>query len=255
LRAYWKLPRDRQYSTLLFGVVEALNGQLARPAARQWLITLAGAGGIGILYFFAALAGLALRSQPSDVAVFWPASGVAVGILIVFGKRAVPAAVLGVVVGTVAANLMSDRSIWTALFKGFCNAGEALMVAWLLERWFGWPFTFGDLRRALGFVVAACLGAVVSGLGGAATITLLHTPAPYWDVWRAWFLSNAVGIMVVAPLVIEGGQVWRELPSRVGSVEGVGVLALVAFISLHAIDHPTGSWLSFDPDAIVLPLL
>ena len=43
--------------------------------------------------------GLALRSAGSDVAVFWPASGLAAGILITFGQRARPALVIGVVVG------------------------------------------------------------------------------------------------------------------------------------------------------------
>ena len=33
-------------------------------------------------------------------------------------------------------------------------------------------------------------------------MTLLHTTAPFWDVWRAWFLSDGVGIVVVAPLHI-----------------------------------------------------
>ena len=35
-------------------------------------------------------------------------------------------------------------------------------------------------------------------------MTLLHayTTAPYWVVWREWFLSGWVGLVVVAPLVI-----------------------------------------------------
>jgi integral membrane sensor domain MASE1 len=49
---------------------------------------------------------------------------------------------------------------------------------------------------------AAVLAAAASGTGGAATIALLHRAAPYWDVWRAWFLSDWVGIFIVAPLVI-----------------------------------------------------
>jgi hypothetical protein len=54
--------------------------------------------------------------------------------LITSGRRACPALVVGVIVGTVAANLMSDRNLWTSLFKGFCNAGEAVLVAGLIER-------------------------------------------------------------------------------------------------------------------------
>jgi len=63
------------------------------------------AGAVGIAYFLAARLGLALVSPPSDVAVFWPASGLAVGFLIIFGQRVGPAVAIGVIVGTVAANV------------------------------------------------------------------------------------------------------------------------------------------------------
>jgi integral membrane sensor domain MASE1 len=56
----------------------------------------AAAGAIAIAYFLAARLGLALLSASSDVAVFWPASGLAAGILIIFGRRARPALVIGV---------------------------------------------------------------------------------------------------------------------------------------------------------------
>jgi len=228
---------------------------VAAATARQWIAALGTAGAIAVAYFLSARLGLALLSAPSDVAVFWPASGIAAGILVLLGRRVRLALVVGVIVGTVAANLMSDRNILTAVCKGFCNAGEAVLVAGLIERWFGRPFAFDDLRRVLGFVVAACLGAAATALFGAATMTLFHTTAPFWDVWRAWFWADGVGIVMVAPLVIGLGQAWRKLPSPAQSIEGVGVLLLVTLIGWHAITRPTASWLSFDPDAVVLPLL
>ena len=116
-------------------------------AAGERIATLGAVGAVAIAYFLAARLGLASLSAGSDMAVFWPASGLAGGLLIATGPRARPALVIGVVVGNVAANLMSDRSFLTSLFVGFCSAGEAVLAAGLLERWFGRAFTFGDLRR------------------------------------------------------------------------------------------------------------
>jgi two-component system, sensor histidine kinase PdtaS len=215
----------------------------------------AAAGAIAIAYFLAAGLGLALLSAPSDVAVFWPASGLAAGILIIFGRRARPALVIGVLAGTIAANLLSDRSLATSTLKGFCDAGEAVLVAWLLERWFGPAFAFDDVRHVLGLVAAAALGVAASALGGAATMTLLHTAAPFWDVWHAWFLASGVGIVVVAPLVIGLGQLWHERPSPGEWIESVGVLALLSVTTLYVVSHPAGSWVSFSPGALVLPFL
>ena len=130
-------------------------------AAGGWAAELGTAGAVAIAYFLAARLALALLSTPSNVAVFWPASGIAAGILIVLGRRALPALVIGVVIGTVAANLMSSSSLWTSVFDGFCNAGEAALAAWLLERWFGLPFTFVDLRRVAGFLAGTTIATAV----------------------------------------------------------------------------------------------
>jgi PAS domain S-box-containing protein len=224
-------------------------------SAGEWIATLGTASAIAIIYFLAARLGLALLTQPEDVAVFWPASGIAAGILITLGRRVRVAVVIGVVVATIAANLMGDRSFWTSIFKGFCNASEAVLTAWLIERWFGRAFAFDNLRRVLGFLVAACLGAAASAVPGAATMDLFQTTAPYWDVWRAWILSDGVGIVVVAPLIIGLGQVWRNLPTRGEWIEGVGGLALMSLASLYVVTHPTSSWITFSPGALVLPLL
>jgi two-component sensor histidine kinase/integral membrane sensor domain MASE1 len=220
-----------------------------------YLLTLVAASAVTVVYFLAARLGLALLSTPSDVAVFWPAAGIAAGILILSGRRALLVVVIGVIAGTVAANVIGDRSVLTSLCKGFCNAGEAVLTAWLLERWFGRPFRFADLRRVAGFLAAAGLATAVSAVGGASTMTLLHTTAPYWEVWRAWFLSDGVGIVVVAPLMIGLGQMWRDAPSKKEWIESVGVLSLVVLASFYAVSHKTGSWLSFSPGGVVLPPL
>src|SRR5262245_51201390 len=171
------------------------------------------------------------------------------------GRRALPALAIGVMAGTVAANLLSDRTLATAIFKGLCSMSEPVIVAWLLGRWFGPEFSFGDLRRVLGFLTAAAVAAAISAIGGVATITLLQAKAPYWAVWRVWFLSDGIGIVVVAPLLIEFSRALRELPSRRETIEGAVVLTLLALISTYVYSHPTQSWISFDPDAFALPLL
>ena len=239
------------------GAPHRANRFLLTPAATAGggMAMLGSAGAVAIAYFLAARLGLALLSAPSKVAVFWPASGIAAGILIIFGRRAGQAVVIGVVVGSVAANVVSDGSLLTSLFKGICNASEVVLAAWLLERRFGRPFRFGDLRRVAGFLAATGLATAASATVGAGTMTLLHTDAPFWSVWGAWFLSDWVGIVVMAPLIIGLGQVWREPPSRKESMEGLGVLALTAMACLYTMRFHTGSWLSFSPSALVLPLL
>jgi integral membrane sensor domain MASE1 len=77
----------------------------------------------GVVFFLAAHLGLALLTTAERVAVFWPASGIAAGALIALGRRARTPVAAGVIVATVAANIMGDRSLWAALAFGLCNAG------------------------------------------------------------------------------------------------------------------------------------
>jgi PAS domain S-box-containing protein len=222
-------------------------------AARTWLLALGLTVGVAIAYYLACRLGFALLHQ--GLPVFWPAAGIAVGILVTLGRRARAPIVIGVVAATVAANVMDDRSVWPSVIKGLANAGEAVLTAWLIERWFGGGFAFDDVRRVFGFVPAAGLGAAAAALAGAATVTLLQGPLPFWHVWRIWFLSHAVGMLLVAPLVIGLGQLWRERPSRVDSIEGVGVLIALTLASMYSVAQPNGSWTTYDADAVVFPLL
>jgi hypothetical protein len=98
------------------------------------------------------------------------------------------------------------------LLEGLCNASASVLG--------GCGFAFVDLRRVLGFMAATCLGATASAVGAAATITVFHTAASFWGSWRAWFISNGVEILVVAPLMIVFGQVRCNLPSQVERIEG-----------------------------------
>jgi PAS domain S-box-containing protein len=119
-----------------------VNTSLAQPriGTEQWAGRISLTAGVGVAYFLIAELGLSLPTATEQVAVFWPASGVAVGILIAFGRWACAPVAVGVIVASAAAALLGDRSVWTALAFGFCNAGEVVLVMWLIERCFGTGF-------------------------------------------------------------------------------------------------------------------
>ena len=51
-------------------------------STQQWARSIGLAAAVGIVYFLAARLSLLLITKPDGVAVFWPASGVAAGVLI-----------------------------------------------------------------------------------------------------------------------------------------------------------------------------
>src|SRR5262245_34301542 len=103
--------------------------------------------GVGIAYFYGARLGRALLTTPDGVAVFLPAAGIAAGAIIAIGSMAQLPVALGVMAGTIAANLMGDRNLPAAIVFALCNAGEAVLIAWVLERHFGSDFKLDSPRR------------------------------------------------------------------------------------------------------------
>ncbi|MET4093036.1 signal transduction histidine kinase [Bradyrhizobium sp. S3.5.5] len=213
--------------------------QRAMPAAfdpTKWagVITLTFA--IAIAYFTAARLSLELLTKPEGVAVFWPAAGVSAGALIVLGARARWPVIFGTMVATILANLLGDRNLWGAILFGCCNAFEAGLAAWLIDRYHGSGFTLAKPHNVIALVGAASVATAVSGVGGAVVFKFFHSATtPIWVTWQHWFASDALGIIVVAPLLIEFASAARDRPPVAELLEGALTVAMLALVSALAI--------------------
>jgi PAS domain S-box-containing protein len=221
-----------------------------------WIGAIGLAIAVGIAYFFAAQLSLALLAKPDGVALFWPAAGVSSGVLIALGRDARLPVASGAMVATVIANLMGDRNVWSTTAFALCNTGEALLAAWLIERYFGSRFILNRLRNVLGLLAAAAAATVASGIGGMVAFKLFHSPtAPMWSTWQHWFASDAIGIITVAPLVIGATEALRNPPPRNEFIEGVGALVALAAMTLIIVSLPPEQRESVIPVALLFPIL
>jgi two-component sensor histidine kinase/integral membrane sensor domain MASE1 len=209
----------------------------------------------GCAYFLAAMLGLALRSEPGGVAAFWPAAGIAAGALMALGRRARAGVALGVVGASVAANLIAERNLLIAVCFGLCNAGEALLAAWLVERWSGRRFKFDELRGLWGFLAAAALAPAAAGVIAALAVHQFQTAPPLLDLWRDWAAADGLGIVTVAPLVVGLHHRAGQRTPGYELVEGLAALALLAATSAAVYTAPIGSRVAQVPPAVLFPLL
>ena len=128
------------------------------------------------------------------MAVFWPAAGIASGVLIALGPKARWPVAAGVMAATIVANLQGDRNLATAIVFAFCNAGEALFAAWLIRRRYGSGFNFDSVRQVLHFFAATAVAAAVSGAAATAGFILFHNlGAPVLTIWLDWSAADALG--------------------------------------------------------------
>ena len=231
------------------------NFSPSNNALPPWAISLSLAVGVGIIYFLAARLSLALVSRPDGVAVFWPAAGVSSGVLIGLGPAARLPVVIGTAAATVVANLLGDRNIWSSLVFAVCNAGEAVIVALLIQHFFGSPFRLESLSRVFGLVAAAIAATVISGAVATPGYLAFHpSPAPVLIIWRNWFASDTLGIITIAPLMIGLFAAARDWPPRREVVEGLLALVCVAALAVLVLRLPSEAWTVELTVALFFPL-
>jgi len=201
---------------------------------RQWAGSIVLAIAVAITYFLASRLSFFLRTKPDDVAWFWPAAGVAAGALIALGPGTRLPVAVGTMVASIPGNLLAHWRFWTSIVFALCNAGQVVLMAGLIERYFGSAFSLDSLRQVLGLVAAAIAGTAAAAIGGTLGIVFVEgSTAPALTIWYHWLTSNVPGIVAVAPLLIGLGSVVRDPPPPSEIIESV--VALVALTALSAL--------------------
>src|SRR4029078_11280776 len=81
----------------------------------------------------------------------------------------------GTMAATVAANLLGDRNVLSAMVFALANAVEAGLVADLSYRYFGPLFSLDRLRNVIGLLAAAIVATAISGIVGTLGFGIFHT--------------------------------------------------------------------------------
>jgi PAS domain S-box-containing protein len=225
---------------------ERVWAALREPKARlpPWALFVVATVAVAIAYFLSARLSLALLEKPDGVAAFWPAAGVASGVLIVAGTVARWPVIVGVMAATLVANLLGDRNLWSAILFAAANAIEAAIVAGLIERFYGSRFELNTLRRVIGLFAATIAGTGVSGIVGTIGFVWFHgdATASIPTVWFHWFASDGLGTLTVAPLVIGLASLMRNVPSTQEAAESALALAVVCVLCAFLVFLPNSPW-------------
>jgi PAS domain S-box-containing protein len=161
-----------------------------------------------VLYFAAGELGLVVPFTSSNVSPVWPAAGVAVAAVLLFGLRVAPA----VAVAAFFVNFLTPLPKSAAVCIGLGNALSAVCAGYLLVQFPDFEVSLPRLKDVWRFVsVAALVATTVAAAVGVTALTLTHTKAwsGYGSAWRIWWLGDAMGVLVVAPLMLTGRELLR----------------------------------------------
>jgi signal transduction histidine kinase/CheY-like chemotaxis protein len=198
--------------------------------------TLPAIGILTVIYFIAGKLGLKLAFLYASASPVWPPAGIALAALVVFGYRTWPAIFLGAFL----VNVTTAGNIGTSLCIATGNTLEAVCGAWLVNQFGGGTRIFDRAQDVFKFALAVMVSTAVSPTFGVTSLAVggLADWANYRAIWLTWWLGDATGALVVAPLLIlwSIGPRWRLNPKR--HLE-VGLLLLVLLMLGEAV---FGGW-------------
>jgi signal transduction histidine kinase len=188
------------------------------PASRH---TAAWIAVVAFLYVAAAQLGLRLDAVSGFASLVWPASGIALAAILLGGSRLWPA----VAIGAFVANAMAGAPIATSLGIAFGNTSAAVIGAAMLRRVPGFDESLERVRDVVALILLASVGStLVSATVGVAVLWVsgIVAAGAVGDTWRAWWLGDTIGDLVVAPLIL----VWSRRPSRESASTIAGAIGL-----------------------------
>jgi len=130
----------------------------------------------------------------------WPASGIALGALLLWGNSVWP----GVAGGAFFLTLLSGLPLRAAVFYAAGTTLAALLPAFLLRR-VKFDNTLSRLGDAVGLIVLGAFGgSVVSASIGVPTLNAAHIFgwSGFGRAWLIYWLGDSTGVLVVTPLVL-----------------------------------------------------
>jgi len=158
-------------------------------------------------YVLAGLAALPLAIPPGYASPLYPAAGVALASVLLFGRRMLPALALAAV--CVNLSLAADpahpspTSLLLALAIGCGAALQACAGALLVRRFTPQPLTLGEPREVIALLLASAASCLVSsGVGNAALWFTQTVPTAKLPLSMAtWWIGDLLGVLIATPVL------------------------------------------------------
>jgi PAS domain S-box-containing protein len=196
-------------------------------------------------YWAAGKLGLAAPFTNTNVSPVWPASGVALAVLLRWGVRFWP----GITLGAFLFNFFSPIPHAAAFPIALGNTLSAVVGTLVLQR-IGFRTSLERLSDVLALMgIGALMSPIVAASIGV-TGLFLSGAAPWSSfarAWLVWWVGDAMGVLIVAPLLLKAPRINRSLKSV---LEAALLPILLALATLLVFDNRIG--LNPSDDALAL---
>lgn len=198
-------------------------------------------------YLAAAAFAIHLTAQAGNIAAVWLASGILVVTLLRNPGATWPVLLVLAAAADMAANLLMGGNVWAAVGVVIVDAAEPLLVASAMRRYKGSTPWFASGRWMVSFALASVLAASAASFVGSTWLAALGE-APFATTWETWVVADALGLMIVVPLLLgwtepalrrrlSSGRLWEALVLT-GVVTGASYFAFTGSLPLLFLAFP-----------------
>lgn len=164
------------------------------------------------LYALTGKLGLLLAAQTEFATVIWPPSGIALGMLLVYGYRIWPGVLIGsmMINGHLAGSFQSldvffGQAGLATFLTGVGATLQAVIGRYLILKLFDFPLQVERARDAFGFLaIAGPVSCLVSAtVATAALYSLLDLQSSkVWVNWMSWWAGDTFGVLAFMPFTL-----------------------------------------------------
>lgn len=230
------------------GLVESESASASGRPGSGLAIWLGACLLLAAAYALGGWTGIALAVPPGYATIIWPASGLALAALLLWGRRLWPGVFLGSFlinchIGGVFDGDFDPEDLLLPALIAVGALAQALLASTLARRKFGRPLGLVSLRDVVRlFLILGPIGCLVSASFGTLALWLTDRldPGAAFDNWQTWWLGDLFGVLIMVPLMLfapwrrSAPILWRERPVPRMSVMGLLCVSLCLGATFYA---------------------
>ncbi|WP_293751257.1 EAL domain-containing protein [uncultured Paraglaciecola sp.] len=198
---------------------------------------------VGFAFYLGCKLGLALATPTDKIATFFPANAIVLAALLLTDQRRWWAYLLVMVLADITLSMEYDLLAHRVVLFSIANFLEALVAAVSLRYLLASPIKLEQISEMLRFFLAVLVSGSFSACVASAVTFFEALELSYWSFWRAWFLSDTIGLLIVTPLIILGfqaGPSWLKSVKFNRTLEALGLALCLFIVSYYALGAEAG---------------
>ncbi len=201
------------------------------PAPRSALRTTGLCIVIAVLYFVTGRLGLSMAFVHSSATAIWPPAGIALASYLIFGYGVWP----GILVAAFFVNITTAGTVATSMGIAAGNTLEGMLGAYLVNRFACGREAFDRPRNILKFAfLAGVVCTTISATTGVSSLSIggFARWTDFGAIWFTWWLGDAAGNLIVAPLLLLWTYRYQMAWKRIDALEALVLFSLLVIVGL-----------------------